>query len=52
MLKAARRALDLDELIDQTVPKSIRQAKPLILGKPLAEHELLARMRRWRRRTR
>ncbi len=33
----------LDELIDQTVPPSIRQAKPLSWP-PLAEHELLARM--------
>jgi glycine dehydrogenase len=34
----------LDELIDQTVPKSIRQSKPLGWA-PLAEHELLERMR-------
>ncbi|NJM83283.1 MAG: aminomethyl-transferring glycine dehydrogenase [Tabrizicola sp.] len=33
----------LDALIDQTVPASIRQAKPLTWA-PLAEHELLARM--------
>ncbi len=33
----------LDDLIDQTVPASIRQAKPLSWA-PLAEHELLARM--------
>ncbi len=33
----------LDELIDQTVPPSIRQAKALSWA-PLAEHELLARM--------
>ena len=33
----------LDELIDQTVPPSIRQSKPLTWA-PLAEHELLARM--------
>jgi glycine dehydrogenase len=34
----------LDALIDQTVPASIRQAAPLTWA-PLAEHELLARMR-------
>ena len=34
----------LDELIDQTVPPSIRQSKPLSWA-PLAEHELLARMK-------
>ena len=34
----------LEELIDQTVPKSIRQAKPLTWA-PLAEHELLEKMR-------
>ena len=34
----------LDELMDQTVPKSIRQSKPLAWA-PLAEHELLERMR-------
>ena len=34
----------LDELIDQTVPASIRQARPLSWA-PLAEHELLARMK-------
>ncbi len=34
----------LDELIDQTVPASIRQAKPLSWA-PLAEHELLAKMK-------
>ena len=34
----------LDELIDQTVPKSIRQSIPLGWA-PLAEHELLERMR-------
>ena len=36
---------DLDELIDQTVPKSIRQAEPLDFGKPLSERELLYHMR-------
>ncbi|MCC6864032.1 MAG: aminomethyl-transferring glycine dehydrogenase [Rhodobacteraceae bacterium] len=34
----------LNELIDQTVPKSIRQSVPLGWA-PLSEHELLARMR-------
>ena len=34
----------LDELIDQTVPPSIRQAQPLSWA-PLAEHELLAMMK-------
>ena len=34
----------LDALIDETVPKSIRQTKPLSWA-PLAEHELLERMR-------
>jgi glycine dehydrogenase len=34
----------LDALIDQTVPKSIRQSIPLGWA-PLSEHELLARMR-------
>ena len=34
----------LEELIDQTVPKGIRQAAPLTWA-PLAEHELLAKMR-------
>ena len=37
---------DLDELIDQTVPKSIRQEKPLDWGKPKSERELLYHMRR------
>src|SRR5690606_26335857 len=32
---------DLDELIDQTVPKSLRQEKPLDFGKPKSERELL-----------
>jgi glycine dehydrogenase len=34
----------LDALIDETVPASIRQQKPLAWA-PLAEHELLARLR-------
>lgn len=37
-------ASSLDALIDQTVPASIRQQEPLTWT-PLAEHELLARMR-------
>ena len=36
---------DLDELIDQTVPKSIRQSEPLDFGKPKSERELLYHMR-------
>ncbi len=36
---------DLDELIDQTVPASIRQSIPLGWS-PLSEHDLLARMRK------
>ncbi len=35
----------LDELIDQTVPKDIRQAEPLDFGKPLSERAALDRMR-------
>ncbi len=31
----------LDELIDQTVPKSLRQSEPLDFGKPKSEGELL-----------
>ncbi len=34
----------LDDLIDQTVPASIRQSQPLTWA-PLSEHDLLARMR-------
>ncbi len=41
---AATGAKSLDDLIDQTVPKTIRQALPLAWA-PLSEHELLARMR-------
>jgi glycine dehydrogenase len=41
---AAVGVASLDALIDETVPKSIRQAKPLTWA-PLTEHELLARMR-------
>ncbi|WP_439109297.1 aminomethyl-transferring glycine dehydrogenase [Lentibacter sp.] len=36
---------NLEELIDQTIPKSIRQAAPLDFGKPLSERELLHQMR-------
>ncbi|MBC7677324.1 MAG: glycine dehydrogenase, partial [Rhodoferax sp.] len=43
MLKAVGVA-SLDQLIDETVPAAIRQAEPLTWA-PLAEHELLARMR-------
>ncbi|MBN2631139.1 MAG: aminomethyl-transferring glycine dehydrogenase [Rhodobacteraceae bacterium] len=43
MLKAVG-VPDLDTLIDQTVPQSIRQKTPLA-WKPLAEHEFLERMR-------
>ena len=35
----------LDQLIDQTVPKSIRQEKPLDFGKALSEREVLHHMR-------
>ncbi|SMX24097.1 aminomethyl-transferring glycine dehydrogenase [Boseongicola aestuarii] len=35
----------LDALIDQTVPKDIRQAQPLKFGKPKSERELLWHMR-------
>ncbi len=35
----------LDELIDQTVPESIRQAEPLDFGKPKSERGLLYEMR-------
>ncbi len=34
----------LDELISQTLPDSIRQSKPLDLGRPLSETEALAQM--------
>ncbi|MGY3437654.1 MULTISPECIES: aminomethyl-transferring glycine dehydrogenase [unclassified Marinovum] len=36
---------DLEALIDQTVPKRIRQAAPLNFGKPKSERELLRYMR-------
>ena len=35
----------LDALADATVPASIRLAKPLALGAPLAEHQLLEELR-------
>ncbi len=35
----------LDELIDHTLPKSIRQKAPLVFGKPQSERELLYNMR-------
>lgn len=38
-------ASSLDALIDETVPKSIRQKEPLDFGKPLSERELIWRMR-------
>jgi len=34
-------AESLDDLIDQTVPKSLRQSEPLDFGKPKSEGELL-----------
>ncbi|MGB5067483.1 MAG: aminomethyl-transferring glycine dehydrogenase [Albidovulum sp.] len=36
---------DLDELIDQTIPKSLRQKEPLDFGKAMSERELLWFMR-------
>ncbi len=36
----------LDELIDQTIPASIRMREPLKLGEPRAEHELLIELKR------
>ena len=36
---------DLDSLIDETLPKSIRQKKPLNFGKPKSERALLNHMR-------
>jgi glycine dehydrogenase len=38
-------AKDLDELIDDTLPASIRQSEELDFGRPLSERELLHRMR-------
>lgn len=38
-------ASDLDALIDDTLPQSIRQKEPLEMGRPLSERELLHRMR-------
>ncbi|MDQ2084125.1 aminomethyl-transferring glycine dehydrogenase [Xanthobacteraceae bacterium Astr-EGSB] len=39
-------ASSLDELTAQTVPASIRQASPLVLGTPMSETEALAEMAR------
>ena len=44
MLKVAG-AESLDQLIDETVPKSIRQERPLDFGKPKSERELMHYMR-------
>ncbi len=35
----------LDELVDSTIPEDIRLLKPLALGPPRGEHELLAELR-------
>ncbi|MCB1340162.1 MAG: glycine dehydrogenase (aminomethyl-transferring), partial [Pseudooceanicola sp.] len=35
---------DLDQLIDETVPKAIRQKQPLDFGKPMSERGLLWHM--------
>ncbi|SMX32057.1 aminomethyl-transferring glycine dehydrogenase [Maliponia aquimaris] len=35
----------LDQLMDETVPKAIRQEAPLKFGKPLSERELIYRLR-------
>jgi glycine dehydrogenase len=48
-LKAMLEAIgvdSLDELIDQTIPSSIRLREPLKLGAPRAEHELLIELQR------
>jgi len=42
----------LDELIDQTVPRSIRQKEPLDFGKPKSERQLLYHMRQVAKRNR
>ncbi|GAA6209633.1 aminomethyl-transferring glycine dehydrogenase [Cognatishimia sp. WU-CL00825] len=39
-------AKDLDALIDDTLPKSIRQDQPLDFGRPFSERELLYRMQK------
>ena len=36
---------DLETLIDQTIPASIRQAEPLDFGEPLSEHDFQRHMR-------
>jgi glycine dehydrogenase len=45
MLRVVR-AASLDELIEQTVPPSIRTSRPLELAPPLTEHEALTELRR------
>src|SRR5438045_5821489 len=35
----------LEDLVDQTVPESIRMARPLNIGEPRGEHELLNELR-------
>mgnify|MGYP005731206997 FL=1 len=35
----------IDQLINETVPESIRQKEPLNFGKPMSERELLRHMR-------
>ncbi|MEZ5619514.1 MAG: glycine dehydrogenase (aminomethyl-transferring), partial [Rhodocyclaceae bacterium] len=42
---AAVGAASFDELIDQTVPASIRLDKPLAIPAPLREHEALAKLK-------
>lgn len=42
---AALGVKDLDQLIEETVPKSIRQAEKLDFGKPKSERELMHEMR-------
>jgi len=43
---AAVGATSLEALIDETVPKAIRQAEPLDFGKPMSERELMHSMRK------
>ena len=38
-------AVDLDTLLDETIPESIRHRLPLALAEPLAEHEVLGELR-------
>ncbi len=42
----------LDELIDQTVPQSIRQKEPLGFGKPMSERQLIYQLRQIARKNR